>query len=330
MDKRFWFLTLLFFSLVAGAFFYTAQPVYLFVFVAVAPLLTGYIAIMARFFSKRLSMRAAAHVWAVLLLVMVGGEGWAHYSNSKAADVANGLLPFAVHSFQRWKQPTDPNAIKQLSALGGAQTASVSNREILDELATVIVQERCTAYAHNRAAEDTGWSGVLRSDQLSSAEKVREGKLAVANYRKIMWERIDGFKKSNEDGQALIRRESGNEKDQAMRQFVSAENMIIAAQSEEMVMKEPELKTIDQLLDIPLQAFKRSPDSLHGATYTPAEVARWRMSFAGLQAEESVYKKKWDEISYEMSYADHQLDQLVRPDPSSLPRDMKCPGAMFR
>jgi hypothetical protein len=315
-----WFAILVWVSFVAGAFFYAGQPLYICAFTALAPLLALYIGLMARLFSRRLSLRTVSVVGAALLVVMAGGEAWFRSSDS----TSKGVLPWVVQTISQWKRSSIPEPADK--HVPDAQvTAITDDRKIFDQLADLITRQRCTAHAQDTAAGETGWSFVLAASNTDTIQKIGNDKLALAEYRQLMQGRIDIIKKFDADGKALIMGVGAAERDKAMQQFSSAENMIIDTQTEALASRENEFQSIDQMLDISLHAYSHSPDKSLGPTYTPAEVARLNALLADVRAQDDAIKNLYDRTSYDISYADHLLNTLVAPPPGSPVRPWQCP-----
>lgn len=322
MSRWLWFAILVWLSFIAGAFLYNSQPLYIAIFTVFVPLFALYLGAMARLFSWRPPVRTISMVGVLMLAILCGGEAWVR-SLEKAEGRAVGLLPLIVQTFEHWKQPTAPNLASQPAA--DAQiVASRSNREILDALANVITEERCGAWKRDLDAGGTGWSTVLMPDRISSVEKIQEGKLSLDNYRKLINDRLDIFKRADANGQALIKEMVGDARDKSMQQFSSAENMIVRTQSDITDAKDLELQIMEKMLDISLHVFARSPGRAQRAMYTSTEAARWNALMSEVAGQDSRIKKIYDGNSYELKYADQQLDLLVKPLPGSRLRDTRC------
>ncbi|GLQ52632.1 hypothetical protein GCM10010872_40810 [Dyella flava] len=275
---------------------------------------------MARLFSRRLSLRAVSVVGAVLLVVLAGGEAWVRSSDS----TIKGVLPWVVQTIQQWKRPSAPeSAVRPVS--GAQATATVDDRKIFDQLADLIMRQRCTTRAYETAANETGWSFVLAPSSTDAMQKIRDDKLALVEYRELMQSRIDVIRKFDASGKALIFGINAAERDKAEQQFSSAENMVIDSQSVELDARERELQSVDKMLDISLRAYSHSPDKSRAPTYTPAEVARLNSLLADVRVQDEAIKQLYDRTSYAISYADHQLNTLVTPAPGSPPRYWQCP-----
>ena len=320
MRRWIWFAILVWASFVAGAFFYASLPLYICAFTALVPLLALYVGLMARLFNRQLSLRTVSVVGAVLLVVLAGGEVFVRSSDS----TIKGVLPWGVQTINQWKRsffakPADRHVID-------AQNTAISgDPKIFDQLADVITRQRCTQNAYETAANGTGWSFVLVPPNTDAMQKVRNGKLALAEYREIMQDRIDIMKKFDVNGKALLLGISAAERDKAMQQFSSAENVIIDTQSASLAARERELQSMDQMLDISLHAYSHSPDKSRGPLYTPAEVARLNALVEDVRTQDGAIKRSYDRTSYDMSYADHQLNTLVAPSAGSPPRQWQCP-----
>jgi hypothetical protein len=320
MHRWIWFATLVWASFVAGAFFYDGKPLYIGAFTVSVPLLALYVGLMARLFDRRLSLRSVSVVGAVLLVVLTGGEAWVRASDS----TVKGVLPWVVQTIDQWKRSSVPKPAD--SHVPDALAAKIADdRKILDQLADLITRQNCTANAYDSEANQTGWQFVLARSNTDAIQKVRDGKLALVEYRKLMQGRIDVNKKFDASGKALILGISAAQRDKAMQEFSSAENMIIDTQGTELAAREREFQSVDQMLDISLRAYSHSPDNSLGPIYTPAEAAHLNVLMADVRAQDDAIKKLYDRTSYDMSYANHQLNMLVAPDPGSPPRHYPCP-----
>jgi hypothetical protein len=320
MRRWIWLAILVWASFVAGAFFYAGKPLYIGAFTALAPLLALYVGLMARLFDRRLSLRAISIVGVVFLVVLAGGEALV-----RASDPATqGVLPWVMQAINQWKRSSAPETAD--SHVPDAHATAISDDpKIFDQLADLITRVRCTEHAYETAANETGWSFVLVPSNTDAMQKVTNGKLALAEYRELMQDRIDVIKTFDANGKALILGISSAQRDKAMHQFSSAEGLVIDTQSEELAARERQLKLVDEMLDISLHAYAHSPDKSQKPMYTPEELARLRTLMADVFAQNDAIKKMYDRASYDISYADHQLNMLVAPPPGSPPRHGQCP-----
>jgi hypothetical protein len=321
-----WFVILVWLSFVVAAFFYNGQPFYAAAFTVLAPLLALYVGAMARLFSKRLAVRSISIIGAVLLLALAGGEAWIRHSSIAAGDASEGLLPSLVKVTRRWKDGAIPAASPAAATGQITPTPAVDNRAILDHLSALILDERCRASERDQAALRTGWQDVLMPYMDTTENELLGGKVALANAHQLLHQRVDIFGQATEAGKVLIQGMGEDQRAKVMQQFVSAQGMIIQTQRAHLAVLDTEWQNLDHMLDIRLGALKRHPANPAAFNiYTPAEVARWNALLAQVRAEDVKVHEEWGDDSYAVRYADHQLDDLVKPGPASPPRSMVCP-----
>jgi hypothetical protein len=310
MSGRSWMFaaTLALVSVALAWVFYAAQPVYAVAFALVALLVAGYVALMAKLFSRGVGARGFLGTWLAALMLLAGAECVVRYAYPAPAGGA-GFVEKIGHALLAWKN-------RDNASLSSDTNVPIAMHEkMLADLLKLFDAQRCherDQWAQGRA---TGFAHVLEPQNRRTVEQVDEGLARIAAYRKIRGDTVADLQRAMQRGRRGIIDAHDPFGDVIANGFTQNEQRLVDLEKSAVSTQQAQIDDVQDMLELIRTSLPQTDARHEGPWQMPKYQGQWQQLSADLnQASETLRYFSMGDATRRTGIEDQMLQLVGKPD----------------
>lgn len=242
LSRRVWVIALSLASLLVALICYWGLPYYLVACALLGPALAAYAYVMAKILSLKSSPKVLLGIWMATLVLLSLAEIRIRSAPPSTTTAGTGALPWVVGTFNDWRN----------SPVAAAPTSGADvdpDKQAMAALKTLVVADQCKRQNLLILAKDTRWNEVVSEEATRTEDDIRDGKAALADYKKYRAELVDSLERTLTDGRVIIKGMSEYGQPSVMARFVNGQSALVDGEREYDAQLKPVLVDEEFLLD---------------------------------------------------------------------------------